>query len=326
MDVTALFQQDALFPGTSSTMMQAVAAGAFNGAVVTIQTAYWPTTVPDWSSQAAYFPGQVVAHSGQWWIALLPSFDVAPSSSSYWQLVCAVPSYAAAPWPSDCIVGVMTLNVGQIGNVKKTGRSKVAFEVFDLTYLLNRPVPPWQIQSQCYRALFDAGCALLSANWTSAPVALAAGSTQAVLNLDVLPRVNGHPYAKGDLILVSSMVYMCSSPGNSAGSPPAFNGARYAVTTDGGAQFTSMNGAYPLGCLTFATGDNAGFGGSVKDFAVAGSSVQLTLARPLMFAVGTGDTVTLAPGCDKTAATCSLYGNLSHFTGKPLVPNPEIAQ
>jgi len=58
MDVTALFQQDALFPGTSSTMMQAVAAGAFNGAVVTIQTAYWPTTVPDWSSQAAYFPGR----------------------------------------------------------------------------------------------------------------------------------------------------------------------------------------------------------------------------------------------------------------------------
>ena len=274
MDLTALWQEaTASFPNTTATFMQAMAAGVFNGAVVTIQTAYWPGGTD----------------------------------------------------PNGNIVGTMMLNVGQVGNVKKTGRSKAVFELFDMTYMLNRPLPPYQIQSSCRHTLFSPGCGLLQANWQSTAVPLDAASTQLWLSLDLPPRYSGHGYSKGNTILAGGIPYMCSQQGTTAFSAPSLPSKRYSTAYDGTVVWTCMANAYTLGFVTFASGQNTGFSGSVKTMAVSSGLVQLQLIRPMPFAVAAGDTVLLVPGCDKTMATCGLYGNQIHYGGCPFVPNPEQA-
>lgn len=224
-------------------------------------------------------------------------------------------------------MGTMKLVSGQIGNVKNSGRSNITCEVFDMTYILNRQVPPFAIQSSCRHTLFDPGCAILLSNFISTNIALAADSTQLYLNLTIPSRSNSTGYVKGNLILVSNVIYFCSTAGTTAGSPPAFNSVRSANTTDGSAHWTSMNGGYPLGYALFTSGQNNGFKTSIKAQTVVSGVTQLQVIKPLYFPVATSDNLKLIPGCDKTLFTCeNAYNNLIHFGGAPFVPNPEIAQ
>ncbi len=85
--------------------------------------------------------------------------------------------------PSEGVkMGFLTTFVGKISSATQTGRSKATFKVSDLLYLLNFPVPRNIIQSSCRHTLFDAGCALLKANFEMSNSA-AAGSDTFYLNL-----------------------------------------------------------------------------------------------------------------------------------------------
>lgn len=227
--------------------------------------------------------------------------------------------------PSDGVsMGTMKLNVGQIGNATKTGRSKATFEVNDALYVLNRPVPPFQIQSQCRHTLFDAGCTLSASDWKSNAVALTGGNTQTLINLNPPNRINSHTYAQFDVIGVSDVLYMAVVGGAAGTTTPSFNTARSALTTDGAVTWVSMNDAYALGWLVFATGNNAGFKATIKSMTAVG--YQLTLVKPMPFPIADSDTVQLVPGCDKSLATCTgAFNNQLHYGGMPFVPNPQVA-
>jgi hypothetical protein len=241
-------------------------------------------------------------------------------------------------YTSGVSMGAMKLNTGQIGNVKNTGRSKISCDVYDFLYILNRPFPPHQIQSQCRHVLFDAGCTLLKTNFTSTSQSLDTSSTTLYLNIVVPAHANSTAYSKGNLILVSSVLFMCSTAGTSAASAPTFNPALGTVTGDGSAlKWTSMGSCvagtnpadqgFPLGYNTFTSGQNNELKGSIKaQTLTTGGLVQFQLARPLPLPVAGGDTLTLTTGCNKSLAICfSLYNNTIHYGGMPFVPNPETA-
>lgn len=234
-------------------------------------------------------------------------------------------------------MGTMQLTTGQIGNVKNSGRSKVICEVFDLTYILNRPFPPHMIQSSCRHSFCDSGCTLIINNFRSTPYALDVSSTNLYLNFSIAARGNTTAYVYGNLIVVSNVIYMCTVEGISAGSPPTFSSSRGSTTTDGAVTWTSMGTiaspivgtqSFPLGYVLGITGQNAGFKVAIKaQTTSSGSLPQIQLAKPLPFAVAAGDTFSLFAGCDKTMGTCNIvYTNQIHFGGMPYVPNPEIAQ
>lgn len=235
--------------------------------------------------------------------------------------------------PSGFSMGTMKLMNGSLGGVRPAGRSKITCEVFDSIYLLNREVPPFVIMSGCRHSLFDSGCALNVADFQSTNIALALNSTSLYLNLSIPARLNTTAYVKGNLILIPNTVYLCTTAGTSAGSPPAFNPTRAQVTVDGGAHWTSMgtpgvDSQYPLGYVIFTSGQNSGLKASIKTVVTVALQLQLQLLKPLPFAVNPGDTVQLIPGCDKSLAIngCGGYANQLHYGGQPYVPNPEVAQ
>jgi hypothetical protein len=234
-------------------------------------------------------------------------------------------------------MGTMQLMIGQIGNVKQAGRSKVMCEVFDLTYILNRPFPPHLIQSSCRHNFCDSGCTLLINNFRTTPYALDSSSTNLYLNFTIAARANTTGYVYGNLIVVSNVIYMCTAPGTSAGSPPSFNPTRGVTTIDGSVTWTSMgsvaagtnpaNQSFPLGYILGVTGQNVGFKRAIKAQVLStGSLVQMQLLLPLPFPVAAGDTFRLFTGCDKTLGTCEvIYANQIHYGGMPFCPNPEVA-
>jgi hypothetical protein len=303
MNLTALMNtqgEDAVYyPGTTTTLLEAVNAGLFNAAQVNIQTIFWPTGL---------YPN-------------LPTttFSLAANANTGWP----------GGTTSGVAMGTMQLNTGQIGACENTGRSKVSFKLFDLLYILNRPAPPFQLQTACRHVLFDAGCTLLKANFTSTPQTLDSTATTLYLTLDLAAHQTGHSYAFGNLILVSGVPYMCTTAGKSAATAPTFHPTRAAITTDGSTLvWTSMNQAYPQGYVTFTSGNNSGLSYSVKAQVIASGKLQLQLLKPTALSVSHTDAVELVPGCDKTIPTCTnVYNNLVHI-GNPGVftPNPELAQ
>jgi uncharacterized phage protein (TIGR02218 family) len=82
---------------------------------------------------------------------------------------------------------------------------------------------------------------------------------------------------------------------------------------------------YGLGVVKFLTGANAGISRTVKVHSVVdASNAALQAIAPWPFAVASGDTFTLSPGCDKTKATCtSKFANVIRFRGTPYIPVPE---
>lgn len=93
----------------------------------------------------------------------------------------------------DTSLGLETKFMGEITNVKDLHRDQCTFNVSDLLYRLNLDSPPRLIQSPCSWVLFDGHCALSAAAFQSTG-AIAAGSTQLVLNSNVaLPAVGTDP-------------------------------------------------------------------------------------------------------------------------------------
>ena len=86
--------------------------------------------------------------------------------------------------------------------------------------------------------------------------------------------------------------------------------------------WTGALATHAQGAITFTSGQNVGAEATVKDV-VAGA--YLDLVYPLQYIPATGDTFSIAQGCDHTAATCAnQFGNLANFRGFPYVPPPQV--
>lgn len=81
-------------------------------------------------------------------------------------------------------------------------------------------------------------------------------------------------------------------------------------------------GHFNLGEIEFTGGLNVGATRTIGKHTDDGS---LFWARPLQFVVRAADTFTLAPGCDKSWATCDgKYSNSARFRGFPNIPPEEV--
>lgn len=84
-------------------------------------------------------------------------------------------------------------------------------------------------------------------------------------------------------------------------------------------------GYYDLGTVTMTSGALLGMQRPIKAY-VLGSPNTIELMRPFPAAPAAGDTMDVAPGCDKLQTTCTTkFSNLAHFRGEPFVPAPEEA-
>jgi uncharacterized phage protein (TIGR02218 family) len=85
---------------------------------------------------------------------------------------------------------------------------------------------------------------------------------------------------------------------------------------------TKAAGYYDLGTVQFTSGANNGVITSIKRW----DGYTLTLGVPLRAPPAAGDTMTIAPGCDHTQATClAKFNNLANYRGYDYVPTPETA-
>jgi uncharacterized phage protein (TIGR02218 family) len=100
------------------------------------------------------------------------------------------------------------------------------------------------------------------------------------------------------------------APLTRTGTVTAVTSSRLFTATISGAAITDeMNG----GLLAWTAGDNLGFSMEVKQLTL-GNTVNLYLPMPLDVQIG--DTFTVRPGCDKSAAMCKgRFSNLVNFRG-----------
>lgn len=74
------------------------------------------------------------------------------------------------------------------------------------------------------------------------------------------------------------------------------------------------------GTLTWLTGDNTGYTGTV----IYSSGTTIRLLNPPPNPVTVGDTALIVRACDKTFGTCrSVYGNKDNFQGEPALPGQD---
>ncbi|MES1260680.1 MAG: DUF2163 domain-containing protein [Acidobacteriota bacterium] len=90
------------------------------------------------------------------------------------------------PTPGDCNLGgagdgTIIRFVGQVGAISEVGPLHAKFEVRDLLWQLNRPLPQNLYQPGCWHRLFDAGCTLHEADFTSTGT-VASGSSTTVIH------------------------------------------------------------------------------------------------------------------------------------------------
>jgi uncharacterized phage protein (TIGR02218 family) len=90
---------------------------------------------------------------------------------------------------------------------------------------------------------------------------------------------------------------------------------------------TQPTGYFDQGVIQFLTGQLAGIKRTVLQMTspVTGDDV-IILGLPLPKSPVSGDTFRIYPGCDKTMAKCSSYGNLINYGGQPFIPVPETAK
>lgn len=79
---------------------------------------------------------------------------------------------------------------------------------------------------------------------------------------------------------------------------------------------------FTLGRVVMTSGANAGFQRTVRSWT---GSTDFHLLNPLPFDIVVGDTFTAFPGCAKTGAACTAFGNLANFGGEPYIPAAETA-
>jgi len=91
-----------------------------------------------------------------------------------------------------------------------------------------------------------------------------------------------------------------------------------AGTTAFTTNLTQADGFFAKGTLTFTSGANAGLSRAVQSYTNAGGLISV--AFPLPFPPGSGDTFTALRGCLLTMADCTAQSNLVHFRGQPFIP------
>jgi hypothetical protein len=75
---------------------------------------------------------------------------------------------------------------------------------------------------------------------------------------------------------------------------------------------------YRVGKVQFLNRLNSHF--AVQDIQYVGGNTQVFLGYPLYEPLRVGETVTLLPDCDKSAAHCNAYQNIARFTGFTQMP------
>ncbi len=81
-----------------------------------------------------------------------------------------------------------------------------------------------------------------------------------------------------------------------------------------------QDGFYNYGTVRWLTGANAGLSMEVK----WQQGQHVTLVMPMPYAIMSGDTLELSPGCDKRFSTCQQrYQNAVNFRGEPHVPGTQ---
>lgn len=79
---------------------------------------------------------------------------------------------------------------------------------------------------------------------------------------------------------------------------------------------TQPQGYFDGGLLTGLTGDNAGFKKQIRIDNGGSSAGHIVLFEPFPEDIAIGDTFSMAPGCDRTLATCrDKYTNITNFRG-----------
>jgi len=81
------------------------------------------------------------------------------------------------------------------------------------------------------------------------------------------------------------------------------------------------SGTFTLGEIVMTSGQNAGFRRTVRLWTPG----TFLLLAPYYFAINPGDTFTAWPGCDKSQATCVLFGNQANFGGQRFIPTSPTA-
>lgn len=110
----------------------------------------------------------------------------------------------------------------------------------------------------------------------------------------------------------------------------AFTEAGTVLTATAGTTITATaaiaapggSATYTLGLLTMTSGLNDGFKRMVVSW---DGAAAFQLLNPFPFPVAAADTFTVAAGCDKSLASCQLFGNELNFGGEPFIPVPETA-
>jgi len=84
------------------------------------------------------------------------------------------------------------------------------------------------------------------------------------------------------------------------------------------------SGTLALGRIVCTSGQNAGFGRTVRT-ATVGSPGTYQLMTPFFWPVQVGDTFDAYAGCNKTFTQCGQFSNTANFGGERFVPAPETA-
>ena len=113
-------------------------------------------------------------------------------------------------------------------------------------------------------------------------------------------------------------------------SQPAFRATCAVLSSDGHLGVTLglqgfSDGFFSGGVLVVSTGANAGARVQIKEHRVDGSAHAVSMWTTLPVPLASGDSVSLAAGCDKLASTCrDRFGNLVNFRGCPHMPGNDV--
>jgi uncharacterized phage protein (TIGR02218 family) len=90
------------------------------------------------------------------------------------------------------------------------------------------------------------------------------------------------------------------------------------------ATLSQATGYFNQGTLQMTSGNNEGFQRMVKTYTNGTPSV-VNVLFPFPYAISSGDTFAIYPGCDKQQTTCSSkFSNIANFRGMPYIPQPEV--
>lgn len=176
-------------------------------------------------------------------------------------------------YPGDTSLGTVNLFTGRIADVEGD-RASVRLTCKSDVELLDTPFPINVYQPTCSHTLFDGGCTLSRAAFTTNTTVGASSTAQRLNNTGLV----------------------------------------------------AATGYYDLGTVAMTSGVLRGQQRPIKAYTL-GSPNTIVLMRPFPVAPAAGDTMAVAPGCDKLQTTCTnKFANLAHFRGEPFIPAPEQAQ